>query len=913
LNFKGAWGRDWKNRTWPRAISLRRPEVEYANQREHPVGVLISFAQLYIIDCRYQANIETSISCVVKKYEYTDFVDPDKWAEIFFLLSRPAINAGAIGKFAEMLPKLKPRRGQKSFFPRAYKPLDERLLETLDSLRERLARTLKSHNNSLDSHQLTELTQRILDRLVFIRFLEDKLIEPSSVIPKLGQSGRTAWHDFLSESRRLDGIYNGIVFKHHTLLDDPEGLEIDDRAFADILDDFDYHKSSYLFNDIPLHILGSIYEQFLGNVIVATDKRAKLEPKPEVRKAGGVYYTPKYVVDYIVENTVGRLIAGKTPNEIAKMRFADIACGSGSFLLGIYDYVLKYITRWYNDHPSKAPAAAVVKAQGVLHLSLKEKTRILLDNIYGVDIDPQAVEVAQLSLYLKLLEEETTASARQYTLSFHQPLLPSLSNNIKCGNSLIGPDLYTGVQQSFFDDEEQSRINVFDWHAKDGFPEILKSGGFDAVIGNPPWGATFSEFELAYLRARQRQVIARMIDSYIYFTNQSIAIARRNGMVAFIVPSTILNQTDARPVRALLLDRGLATLVNLGQGVFGSKVLNTSTIFVSVTQTAKETMRLNDVSHKPLSERAGAIHEGSTVEWNSWSNEVRRDPHLTFFVKSFDESAVLNRLRGQGPSLSEIVEGTIQRGVSPDVVAAHVVTPTEARRSRLEKEILRPSISGAQIKRYKPWNVDQYIIYTSRDTPIEDYPNALKYLRQFRPKNTCKEVVQDKHPWWALHRPRNPDIFSSPKFIGLTTTKSIELIYDEQANVYVTDAMYVFSLREGIDPWACMAVLQSNTFLFLYRISNQGESRVIPQIKASKLETLPLPPKSEIVDAAVTLRTRVEAMLELNTKLPDAKTDHARMVIQRQLEATDRQINQLVYQLYGLTASEIAMVEAAIA
>ncbi len=209
------------------------------------------------------------------------------------------------------------------------------------------------------------MTQRILDRLVFIRFLEDKLIEQSPIIPKLGErTGRTAWQDFLAQSRRLDSVYNGIVFRHHRLLDEPDRLVIDDAVFDGILDGFDFHKSKYLFNAIPIPILGSMYERFLGNVVVATEKRATLEPKPEVRKAGGVYYTPKYIVDYIVENTVGKLIEGKSPDEIAKMRFADIACGSGSFLLGAYERLLRHVASWYREHLSARRRAPPWNATG---------------------------------------------------------------------------------------------------------------------------------------------------------------------------------------------------------------------------------------------------------------------------------------------------------------------------------------------------------------------------------------------------------------------------------------------------------------------------------------------------------------------------------------------------------------------
>jgi type I restriction-modification system DNA methylase subunit len=177
---------------------------------------------------------------------------------------------------------------------------------------------------------------------------------------------------------------------------------VDGVAFADLCESLAHINSPYDFNAIPIHILGSIYERFLGKVIVATDKRVTVEEKAEVRKAGGVFYTPEYIVRYIVEKTVGKLIAGKTPKQIAEMRFADIACGSGSFLLGAFDLLLDYHDRYYNANPGKARKRDCISRDGKLYLSLRKKREILLNNIYGVDIDAQAVEVCQLSLYLNL-------------------------------------------------------------------------------------------------------------------------------------------------------------------------------------------------------------------------------------------------------------------------------------------------------------------------------------------------------------------------------------------------------------------------------------------------------------------------------------------------------------------------------
>lgn len=334
---------------------------------------------------------------------------------------------------------------------------------------------------------------------------------------------------------------------------------MDETAFADICESLAHINSPYDFDAIPIHILGSIYERFLGNVIVATEKRVRVEPKPEVRKAGGVYYTPEYIVRYIVENTVGKLIAGRTPDQIAEMRFADIACGSGSFLLGVFDLLLTYHGQFYNDNPNKARKGDCIKHDGKLYLSLRKKREILLNNIYGVDIDAQAVEVCQLSLYLKLLNDETTASAHQYLLEFEHTahmkrLLPDLSKNILCGNSLIGRDILEG---QLFPSEEERKLNPLDF--EDGFPEVMKRGGFDAIVGNPPYVNAWDFFE-NQLTARQfindgshYKTADRHWDLYVLFLERAYQLTKQGGRFSFIIPFTYAIQKYAIPSRKLLL------------------------------------------------------------------------------------------------------------------------------------------------------------------------------------------------------------------------------------------------------------------------------------------------------------------------------------------------------------------------
>jgi adenine-specific DNA-methyltransferase len=525
--------------------------TRYGYGSKNPLVVITDFRRLHILDCRFRPDIETAIHRVVARYHYEEYGDKEVFAKIYWLLSHEAVAAGSIESYSKDLPRPRGKAVQRGLFPGAYKPVDESLLEELDSYRETLARTFKARNPLLDSETLTEITQRTLDRLVFLRFLEDKLIETPSLVDKFGSSG-TAWEDFIAASRRLNGIYNGVVFKKHSVLD-ATNFRVDEDDFADICEKLSHVNSPYNFDAIPIHILGSIYERFLGKVIVATGRRVTVEDKLEVRKAGGVYYTPEYIVRYIVENTVGRLIEGKTPEEISQMRFADIACGSGSFLLGVYDLLLQYHGNYYNANPKKAGKGDCIDRDGRLYLSLIKKRQILLNNIYGVDLDAQAVEVCQLSLYLRLLRDETTASAHQYLMDFEhaaqlKKLLPDLSKNVVCGNSLIGSDV---LDSEPFPVEEERKINPMNF--EDVFPAVMKRGGFDVIVGNPPYGADFDDTEKGYIREHFVSYKYKY-DSYIYFIERALSLVTKEGYVSYITPELWLKLETCAPLRSLIAD-----------------------------------------------------------------------------------------------------------------------------------------------------------------------------------------------------------------------------------------------------------------------------------------------------------------------------------------------------------------------
>ena len=366
-------------------------------------------------------------------------------------------------------------------------------MKEIEGWRELLAKNIALRNPQLSQRELNYAVQVTIDRVLFLRMCEDRGVEHYGQLGAL-QNGVAVYGRLKDLFRKADERYNSGLFHFTKEPDRPEShdelttaLNIDDKPLKEIFKSLYYPDSPYEFSVLPAEILGQVYEQFLGKVIRLTDgHRAVVEEKPEVRKAGGVYYTPTYIVDYIVKNTIGKLLEGKTPKQAAKLRVLDPACGSGSFLLGAYQFLLDWYRDRYIEAGTDKPSKEIFQGRGgAWHLTSAEKKRILLNNIYGVDIDPQAVEVTKLSLLLKVLEGESQQTLERQLLLYHERALPDLASNIKCGNSLIGPDFYDGQQLTLFDEEERYRINVFDWNAE--FPAIMKAGGFDAVIGNPPY------------------------------------------------------------------------------------------------------------------------------------------------------------------------------------------------------------------------------------------------------------------------------------------------------------------------------------------------------------------------------------------------------------------------------------------
>jgi type I restriction-modification system DNA methylase subunit len=853
--------------------------IRYGWNSQTPIAALFDFAQFEIVDCRFKPDLETALQRNLKKFHFSQFADKEVFAEIYWLFSREAVANGSLEKYAETLPK---KRGavQRGLFKGGYQSFDEAFLEELDAHRDRLAHIFKNHNPKLDGETLTELTQRTLDRLVFIRFLEDKLIEPQYLVAKFGERG-SAWGDFIATSRRLDGIYNGIVFKENKILDAPS-FKVDDEQFGGICESLCHINSAYDFNAIPIHILGSIYERFLGKVIVATDKRAKVEEKPEVRKAGGVYYTPEYIVRYIVNNTVGKLIEGKSPAQIAKMKFADIACGSGSFLLGVYDLLIRYHTKFYHNNPGKAKKGETVEREDGLHLSLQKKQEILLNNIYGVDIDNQAVEVAQLSLYLKLLQDETPGSTRQYFLDFEQQaLLPPLNKNIVWGNSLVGTDISTSelFEPTAEHKLKEQKLNPMDYGQR--FPEIKRHGGFDAVIGNPPYlllqPQNIDRIQLGYLQSHFKVAQYKM-DIFHLFIEKALSIVRNKGCVGYITPASFLTNNGTTKLRDEILSKSkINKMVVLPDGVFREASVD-NVVFVCERETVELNRDNNQFPFLLAEAESDRFKINQTLK--ARQGDFRHNSGMIFRPEKTPGFTTIAKKMSQGSTkLGDIARVNFgmqlrDREKYPDDV---LVNPPKTKITAKHKKCL----CGSDVQVYRTDYSGIYCLFDRVAQCGGCWDEEIQFAKR-------KVLVRQ---------------------IGKTPIATLET----QGRCCLNALFMIKSLVEDCDDAFLLALINSRLLQVYWSNVYYDFKDTFPKIKGTYLEELPIkkPVPGNAADKARhdKVVSLVEQMLAAKKQLAGAQSDKDKDFYQNKCASLDRQIDALVYELYGLTADEIKIVE----
>lgn len=906
----------------------------YAWNRYLPFSVITDFDRLRIFSTTQRPDRDRPRTGLMPGFDLGHREYEAEWDRLWGLLSREAVLAGDA------------ERAAKKATPRGAVTVDESFLRDLALWREELGQDLLVRHPDLTPYELDEATQRILDRLVFVRVVEDRSVEPNVVLRRYARL-TDSYRALCGEFRRLDAVYNGQLFaEHHS-----ERLEVSDGVIQRIIAGlYAVDGSPYRFDVFKADFLGKVYERFLGKEFTIKGGQAVLADKPEVRHAGGVFYTPRWVVDHMVASVLDPLLEGRSPKQVASLRLVDPACGSGTFLLGLFDRLIHWHEEHYTANPTKDQDRHYVDRHGRRRLTSDFKGQIALNNIYGADIDPQAVEVAQMSLYLRILEEESAASLFSQPRLIEGARLPSLSRNIRSGNSLIES---TDVPPELHADFDARRaINPFDWRDENrGFGAVFEDrGGFDVVIGNPPYTRvqTLRSFHPAATNIVEQKYTAATagFDLANLFTERALALLRpgsRNspgGTLAFITSRGFAETDSGEPLRALLAKgRHVRSIVDFGAGrVFADA--GAYTVILTATAKANDSLLLTRVPDPP-SEQQLAQSLRSQLLTATLSTSALDEQPWTLSLPA--EDALLRRLAAAHPSLGQISGDSIFQGVitgadsvfrahdvgpDPDQPGCRLVRPFAADADSpplaFETLLLRPVYAGrSDFRPFQAGPAHEWIVLPYRVPdhggtmsllPFADIereaPGVASWLLANRAALVARSGTWTDLNWHSYSRRQNLEKFACPKVMVPSMLDRLCAVYDTDGHYFVNVSTGGYGIGNdpafGAEPEYVAALLNSSLLTWVLKRMSRAWRGGWFEARKGNLERLPIAvPDVDIQRRLVALHAQVAAAVAARTA--DPEDPGAARVAAVALASFDHE----VFRLYELSFAEMDVLAAA--
>jgi type I restriction-modification system DNA methylase subunit len=882
------------------AYQVRR----YAWSAKLPVSILTDFEEFAVYDCNKKPRPDDKASSGRIKYiTYNDYIN-----EFDFLWDTFSKERVLKGSFDKYIAGDAGKKGTTT--------VDKEFLLSLDEWRIEMAQNIALRNPAFNEDDLNFAVQQTIDRIIFLRIAEDRGVEEYGKLKTVVSSptaGAVYYQNLFSHFKEADSKYNSGLFdfKRDKL---SASLQLDNKVLKDIINELYYPISPYEFSVLSVEILGSAYEQFLGKQIKLNDRhKAVIEEKPEVRKAGGVYYTPQYIVDYIVQQTVGKKIeelekqfgspkasstGGGLLGAIKDLKIVDPACGSGSFLIGAFQFLLNYHHQYYKPEFERLTAIAssteyntkqrndAIKERSKLPLTpdgaltTTLKKQILLNNIYGVDIDTQAVEVTKLSLLLKCMEGETQSSINA-EMRFGERVLPTLDSNIKSGNSLIDLDFYDG--EFDFEPGAEKKIKPFSWQKS--FPQVFKDGGFDVVIGNPPYSLVGADrlTEQKYFSSDRYELNSYKINTYVLFLEKGLNILNEYaGRLGYIIPKSLVFNTYFESTRKKLLTTYcIPQLIEIREKVFEDAEVGDSLLFFGETRKNILDNMLNYYKVENVHPNFNVIKSFSTRQRDLLNNHLGK----------FFPSGIV--LQSNTVPLSEICEVT--NGLNPGNVR-HILLSTERKNSNYMKMLLGRDIHPYIVSWSGTWvNYDPKLKMTLKPSDI---------------KSKVGMTAQMKVDF-AL---RDRNIYHGEKIVIRKTSDHIIAAIDSE-DFYYDSLSYGIKLKDGIglSLLFILGLLNSKLFNYLHNGLSDNKNKVFAKVLATNLSKLPIPEKILSTNVKKNLHDEIvrhiQSIVSFNKEKQQTTLPEKLEQLQHRINHTDDKINKLVYELYGLTKEEIKIVE----
>ncbi|MBI5222776.1 MAG: N-6 DNA methylase [Candidatus Magasanikbacteria bacterium] len=775
----------------------------------------------------------------------------------------------------------------------------EKLAQDLNRCRKLLTEAFATwnKNKNVPEHLIDEGVQRLLDRLIFIRVAEDRKIEPPTLIPLIhqwksgGQTGKTSPYNAMVEKfRQLDKIYNSNLFSEHPF----EGWEEFSGATEQVVNILygDRNYCEYDFSAIPADVLGAVYENYLGYRLEQTKKKLfdqdlDLAKDKRKRKEQGIYYTPRFIVDYIVQNALGPILDKcRSVNDLQKIKVLDPACGSGSFLVA----AMNFIIRKYEEFGAKP--------DGYL------KIKILQSNIYGVDLDEQAVELARLNLLLNTFDAQIK--------------LPGLENNIKNGNSLISG---TDEELKKFFGKNYRDKKPFNWQEE--FPEVFKQGGFDCVIGNPPYLKELDNKELfrEIKKSNFGKYYQGKMDFWYFFLHRSIEILKDSGMMAFITNSYFLKSAGATKLIDRLQDESVLIKavdfqdMTIFEDVSGRHLIhiwqktkdkgNAKTKYIKIDKNSFSEI-IDDNKYKELS--YAEVIKNSSINFETNRN-IQNGKNFLSLGDLYDVSQGVV----EGPdkvNRKNALKYGLQKGDGVFIVNSEELKNLNLNEE--EKSFVKKYLDTKDVSKYSISHNREHLLYINRENcpDISRYPNLGKHLVRFKNiMDNRRETLKKSNQWFQMHWPRDNKYFESPKLICKGMFLSPEFCFDNEKFYVGFSFSVIIQKNKDYDLKYLLGLLNSSYGENWFN-ANGKKRGVGVDIGVAAFRNFPVHKASKSQQKQIVVL--VDKMLILNKELKEVVENSDQWKkIKDEIVKTDKKIDEEVYKLYGLTEEEIGAVEQA--
>jgi type I restriction-modification system DNA methylase subunit len=760
-------------------------------------------------------------------------------------------------------------------------PVSQNLFDDLKRWRENLFKNYKAFNLGYSAAQVDEAVLRLLNRLIFIRTAEDREVEQNRLqslvrVLKDKRQIQILDRELASLFRELDGIYNSELFARHF----SEELQIPPTELEEIINGL-YQKDfvRYNFNALEADVLGTAYEQYLGHIVAENETETHVEEKRTKRKSQGIYYTPAFVTKYIVQQTVGKYLDENGYNPSKPPRVLDMACGSGSFLIEAFDLIDDFVAK----QRGQAQRGEVDFYDRVRQLE------ILQSCIFGVDKDKQAVEVARLNLLLRGLHSREK--------------LPMLENIVNA---------------------DSLQNETYPFH----FSKIMQEGGFDVIIGNPPYvrQETLGEEFKSYAK-QNFETFAGTADLYIYFIEQAHKLLKPNGYFGMIVSNKWMKSNYGKALREFLArESALVEIIDFGElPVFENAATFPVIIITRKAKVDKQKFLFAPIKRLDFDSLPDEVKnicvelDESAIQGENWT------------LSGGGEQAILDKMKMVGLPLAEYTNGKVKFGIKTGFNEAFYITQTQKsaliKQDKKSSVHIKPLLVGDDIRNYHFNFKNKYLIripngWTNEHTTNkenawewfkENYPALANHLFQYK---SSLEKRQDKGDyWWELRACDYYNDFEVPKIIYPIISRESRFCIDVD-NHYTNDKTYIIPVTDLY----LLGLLNSKLiWLFLKRtcsVLGDPDKGGRLELRYIFMKQLPIykinfdkPIEKTIHDEIVVLSEKLLALQkERQAVRPEDDLDHARN-LDRRIKEVNSEIDKRVFKLYGLSDEEIKIVE----